>query len=96
MTEPKQPKRLNESFTPQKSQRPDDKERQNSATPNKNIRPNPTPQQPKEEPKTEPKSEPKTYTPSTGDILPIVTIGLISIVVIANTVQFVISKRKKD
>ena len=48
MTEPKQPKRLNESFTPQKSQRPDDKERQNSATPNKNIRPNPTPQQPKE------------------------------------------------
>ena len=59
-------------------------------------KPEPTPQQPKEEPKTEPKSEPKTYTPSTGDILPIVTIGLISIVVIANTVQFVISKRKKD
>lgn len=66
--------------------------------PNKPDTPKPqsTPQQPKEEPKTEPKSEPKTYTPSTGDILPIVTIGLISIVVIANTVQFVISKRKKD
>ncbi len=65
-------------------------------TPKPQPTPEPPKEQPKEEPKTEPKSEPKTYTPSTGDMLPIVTIGVISLVVVANTVQIVISKRKKD
>lgn len=65
-------------------------------TPTPQPTPEPPKEQPKEEPKTEPKSEPKTYTPSTGDILPIVTIGLISVVIVANIAQIVISKRKKD
>lgn len=38
----------NESITPHQFIRPNDKERQNSATPNKYIRPTPTPQKPKE------------------------------------------------
>lgn len=59
----------------------------------------PQPQQTTPEtPKTQdtPKKEiPQERTPSTGDMLPIIALGTISVVMLLNLVQIVISKRKK-
>ena len=96
---PDEPDKPDEPKDPDKPVNPDKPvEPKPNPKPSQPSNPTPSPAPSKEQPKnTEtPKTEPKTYTPSTGDILPMVTLGIISLVILINIAQIIIVKRKKS
>lgn len=81
----------------EKIKQPDEPKKPDEPKQPDNPAPQPQPQQPAPEtPKTQdtPKKE-IPRTPATGDILPIVVLSIISLVLVLNIVQIVISKKKK-